>query len=326
MRISELLLRVHRLSQWPPLCCRQTKDVWCAATASGQASLEPKDFYVAVRAVALAQSGESTLTRKRLRETATDIIPMATFKGCPKPTIEKSQGKKPPSRAPQHNPSKKKGNSGKESAPAAGKARPGSIKKAKGAYAGDKTKKEDTGDKGKTVKKAESLAREANGKGADKKGTQRVESAKQKQRRAHTSRSSSASSGEASDSSIADSSRATSGTNSDEGGRISSGGSAGGGSGDKGSGSGSDSEDSAINGASRGTYDASARTASVAAGGEGGRHAYAVRGREKKSTSEGPSSSSPRSSSSSSGSGLGSNAKDDPFVLTDKARVRYQVL
>lgn len=286
---------------------------------SGQASLEPKEFYVAMRVVALAQSGESTLTRNKLQETATDTIPMATFKGCPKPPIEKSQGKKPPSRAPQHNSSKQKGSSGKESENSAvGKAQPGSVKKAKGACAGDKMKGEGT------IKGEEALPDESKGKGPGKKGTQRVENAKQKQRRAYTSGSSSVSSGEASASFRASSSRASSGTDINEGGSNSAGGSARGGHDDKGSGSGFDSEDGAINGTSRGTDGASAGTASVVADGEGGRQAYAVGGRLKTSTSEGPSSSSPHSPSSSD-AGIGPNVEDDPFVLTDKARARYQV-
>lgn len=49
-----------------------------------------------MRVVALAQSGESTLTRERIQETATDEIPMPTLRGAPRPSIETSQGIRPP--------------------------------------------------------------------------------------------------------------------------------------------------------------------------------------------------------------------------------------
>ncbi|CAN0119299.1 unnamed protein product [Ectocarpus sp. 12 AP-2014] len=47
-----------------------------------------------MRAVALAQSGASTVTRERVRETATDSIAMATFKGMPTASVKYSKGKK----------------------------------------------------------------------------------------------------------------------------------------------------------------------------------------------------------------------------------------
>lgn len=56
--------------------------------------LQRQDFYVAMRAVALAQSGDSTITRERVRETATDSIAMATFKGMPAAPVKYSKGKK----------------------------------------------------------------------------------------------------------------------------------------------------------------------------------------------------------------------------------------
>lgn len=49
-----------------------------------------------MRVVALAQGGEATLTRKRVRETATDVVLMAKLKGDPKPPLETSKGKTPP--------------------------------------------------------------------------------------------------------------------------------------------------------------------------------------------------------------------------------------
>lgn len=65
------------------------------ANSPGQAALQRKKFYVAMRAVALAQSGEGAITRERVRETATDSIVMSTFKGMPAPPITRSKGKKP---------------------------------------------------------------------------------------------------------------------------------------------------------------------------------------------------------------------------------------
>lgn len=47
-----------------------------------------------MRAVALAQSGEDTLTPERVRETATDAVKMAIIKGGAKPPISSSKGKK----------------------------------------------------------------------------------------------------------------------------------------------------------------------------------------------------------------------------------------
>ncbi|CAM9710852.1 unnamed protein product [Ectocarpus fasciculatus] len=72
----------------------QLKDVWSVACSPGQAVLQRQDFYVAMRAVALAQSGGSTITRARVRETATDSIAMATFKGMPAAPVKYSKGKK----------------------------------------------------------------------------------------------------------------------------------------------------------------------------------------------------------------------------------------
>lgn len=60
----------------------------------GQTTLQRNEFYVAMRAVALAQSGEDTLTPERVRETATDAVKMARFKGGAKPPISSSKGKK----------------------------------------------------------------------------------------------------------------------------------------------------------------------------------------------------------------------------------------
>lgn len=280
------------------------------STSPGKASLEPKAFYVAMRAVALAQSGESTLNRKRLRETATDTIPMATFKGCPKPPIENSQGKKPPPRAPQNKASKKKSGSGKEGDPATENARAGSVKKARSAPADDKANKAKTGNSTLAMKGAEARASETNDEGFGKKGKNRVKSAKQKRRRSQSSGSSSDSSEATSDSTNADSSRVGSGTDS----------------GDKRSGSNSGSEKDAINRSSRGADADSVGTASVAVDIEGARRVHTVGVSDKKITPEGQSSSSPGfSSSSGSDSGIGSTAEDDAFVMTDKARARYQV-
>ncbi|CAN0248639.1 unnamed protein product [Ectocarpus sp. 12 AP-2014] len=72
----------------------QLKDVWSLACSPGQAVLQRQGFYVAMRAVALAQSGDSTVTRERVRETATDSIAMATFKGIPLASFKYSKGKK----------------------------------------------------------------------------------------------------------------------------------------------------------------------------------------------------------------------------------------
>ncbi|CBN78671.1 conserved unknown protein [Ectocarpus siliculosus] len=72
----------------------QLKDVWFVACSPGQAVLQRQGFYVAMRAVALAQSGDSTVTRERVRETATDSIAMATFKGIPAASVKYSKGKK----------------------------------------------------------------------------------------------------------------------------------------------------------------------------------------------------------------------------------------
>lgn len=66
------------------------------ANASGETLLDRNEFYVAMRIVALAQSGESTLTRERIQETATDEIPMPILRGAPRPPIESSQGIRPP--------------------------------------------------------------------------------------------------------------------------------------------------------------------------------------------------------------------------------------
>lgn len=70
------------------------QDVWSVASLPGQATLGRNEFYVVMRLVALAQSGETTLTRQRVRQTATKSIPVATFKGAPQPSIKNSTGKK----------------------------------------------------------------------------------------------------------------------------------------------------------------------------------------------------------------------------------------
>ncbi|CAM9215021.1 unnamed protein product [Ectocarpus sp. 4 AP-2014] len=70
------------------------KDVWSVACSPGQAVLQRQDFYVAMRAVALAQNGDSTVNRETVRETATDSIAMATFKGMPAASVKYSKGKK----------------------------------------------------------------------------------------------------------------------------------------------------------------------------------------------------------------------------------------
>lgn len=78
----------------------QKQEVWTTAKTSSGQLLQRHEFYAAMRVVSLAQSGETTLTRKRLRETATNEIPMAQLKSAPKPFIENSKGKKPPPQPP----------------------------------------------------------------------------------------------------------------------------------------------------------------------------------------------------------------------------------
>ncbi|CAM9611224.1 unnamed protein product [Scytosiphon promiscuus] len=73
----------------------QLKNVWSVAISPGQAVLQRQDFYVAMRAVALAQNGEVTISRERIRATATDSIGVSTFKGMPAPPFKFSKGKKP---------------------------------------------------------------------------------------------------------------------------------------------------------------------------------------------------------------------------------------
>lgn len=70
------------------------QNVWSVANSPGQAELQRHEFYVAMRTVALAQGGEATLTRQRVRETAEDSIAIATFKGMPTPPLKCSTGKK----------------------------------------------------------------------------------------------------------------------------------------------------------------------------------------------------------------------------------------
>lgn len=68
--------------------------MWSVSNSPGQALLQRNEFYVAMRAVALAQSGEAQITSDRLRETATDSIAIATFKGIPQAPIKASKGRK----------------------------------------------------------------------------------------------------------------------------------------------------------------------------------------------------------------------------------------
>lgn len=72
----------------------RAQSVWSLSISPVQTTLQRNDFYVAMRAVALAQSGEDTLTRERVRETATNAVAIATFKGGEKPPIKISKGKK----------------------------------------------------------------------------------------------------------------------------------------------------------------------------------------------------------------------------------------
>lgn len=68
--------------------------MWSLAIPPGQTTLQRNEFYVAMRVVALAQSGEDTLTPERVRQTATDAVKIAAFKGGGKPPISSSKGKK----------------------------------------------------------------------------------------------------------------------------------------------------------------------------------------------------------------------------------------
>lgn len=81
---------VRRLFAYNP----RSQNVWSLAIPPGQTTLQRNDFYVAMRAVALAQSGEDTLTPERVRETATDAVKIAAFEGGAKPPISSSKGKK----------------------------------------------------------------------------------------------------------------------------------------------------------------------------------------------------------------------------------------
>lgn len=78
----------------------QKQKVWATAKTSSGQLLQRHEFYVAMRVVSLAQSGETTLNRKRLKETATNELPMAQLKGAPKPSIENSKGRKLPPQPP----------------------------------------------------------------------------------------------------------------------------------------------------------------------------------------------------------------------------------
>lgn len=96
-------------------CCEfRNKNVWSVAISPGQAVLQRQDFYVAMRAVSMAQSGEVKISRERVRETATNPIGVSTFKGMPAPPFKLSKGKKQqamksptPKEEPKH-PSKEK--------------------------------------------------------------------------------------------------------------------------------------------------------------------------------------------------------------------------
>lgn len=69
--------------------------MWAVANSPGQAVLQRSEFHIAMRAVALAQAGEASLTLDKIRETATRSVPMATLKGVPHPPVKNSKGKKP---------------------------------------------------------------------------------------------------------------------------------------------------------------------------------------------------------------------------------------
>lgn len=100
-----ILFTVNLYKRWPPLTtsipllpcllgCIRSQNVWSLAISPGQTTLQRNEFYVAMRAVALAQSGEDTLTPEKVRETATNSVTIATFKGWAKPPITSSKGKK----------------------------------------------------------------------------------------------------------------------------------------------------------------------------------------------------------------------------------------
>eukprot|EP00903_Cladosiphon_okamuranus_P014972 g13857.t1 len=84
----------------------QLKDVWSVSNSPGQTVLQRQEFYVAMRAVALTQSGEASLTRQKIRETSIKPITMPTFKGMPAPPMKLSKGKKPQATKKTKEPSK----------------------------------------------------------------------------------------------------------------------------------------------------------------------------------------------------------------------------
>lgn len=327
--------------------------MWSVAVSPGQAALRPNEFYIAMRAVALAQSGEASLTRERLRETATNSVAVAKFKGLPEPPISSSNGKKQPPLPKQTAVVSKKTKGATKGAVATAKskkdengaAHPGdagantagrnkdraleasatAIKKTKSNKEGDNTKSLPAEAK---IKRGSQKRRDGNDSGSLSSSAVDSESDED----------ASLSGGDGSESEKSNKSAGSGHRDSDDGGRSGGENSGARGSrdndddgGGRGSGSGSDSDSGADSSKSLDGGNERMKSASVVNGEEAGAD---NQGSKRATTSRSPSSSTSSSSSSSSdqgsaGEGGGEEEEkeegQDLFIMTDKARVRYKV-